>query len=1247
MKILAVRGANLASLAGEFEIDFTKQPLADSGIFAITGRTGSGKSTLLDAISLALYNKIARTNKLEKVSHNAAAGSSLPPAHDVRTILRSGAGDGFAEVDFIGLEKKQYRAKWQVRRARKKASGNLQEVEMSLQDLASGKQIGGKRTETLEEIKKSIGLDFEQFSRTVILSQGEFDAFLKARESERSLLLEALTGTSIYSRISREVNRRAREENNALTEIKIQLGENRPLTLEERKEAEASERLLKNRVAEIKKTLARLLREQEWYQQQSLLQDKIETAKTELDTAKKEQEQSQPQKENLELVIKAQTLRPDHQAVVQGLKKQAQLKIDLKKLQEELGRAAKEGLRNQTALEQAVLHLQNSKKDLANNREELKKATALDTQLSDSARSLEQVSATVSSTQERLLTVAEGEKKLLEEQNIIKERNREKELWLLENQHLQILEDRSDEIEQDILLFTSINSKICDIDKETPGSESELKLLDEKIIQLNSDKKIVLAAIHQDSEQQATLQKQIAAAPNLLTLQEQQQNSSSQSHELSQLLATAELFINNSEKITRAEKSAEINSQEIEQLNSSKIETEKQLGKTAIQLEEARQGYQLAQATASDAALHLRTLLTDDSPCPVCGAFEHPLKGQDDQFTILAKAQKERVDMLVEQERQLRRQQEQLIKDLQKNQSEQQHHEQSIKTLSKEQNNLSQQWLALELADSNGLFKKLRLGKQPQQQETIKNALALAQNQMQSSSARLKAVYADREKSQRLEQAINKNRELNSQIEKKIISHQAQIASVEQRIATAADAKKIHQEHLQNLKQRLDNYNILVPNWQQLISTDPAAVIDGCKQKKILWLATKATTRAAADSLEINIKALQTIKENLLVERSALQECKTRQIEAQKQLNTMKKERLKLLNGEKCQDVQSRLDGAISRAENQQQEILKVKNQNQADIDRLKGGEEAIKQQLEQAERDVRSNQKKLDEKCKKRQISMDELVQGLNWSEEQIEAEAKKLDQIREAVTLKKQYLEYQQKALSDLNRQNRPSLELEQLKKCSQQQQSLLDQEEVELAKAQGIIHHDNQIRQRATTLLTSLEKQQEQSSLWDKMNYLIGSSNGDKFRKFAQSITLDRLIEQANFHLTELTPRYRLQRAAQGDLSLEVVDLEMGSEVRGIANLSGGERFLTSLAMALGLAGMSSNRGIQVESLFIDEGFGALDETSLNMAISALEALQATGRVIGIISHIQALTERIGVQIQIQNQGGGRSRIELAVV
>ncbi|MBN4055457.1 hypothetical protein JYU12_01795, partial [bacterium AH-315-K03] len=163
------------------------------------------------------------------------------------------------------------------------------------------------------------------------------------------------------------------------------------------------------------------------------------------------------------------------------------------------------------------------------------------------------------------------------------------------------------------------------------------------------------------------------------------------------------------------------------------------------------------------------------------------------------------------------------------------------------------------------------------------------------------------------------------------------------------------------------------------------------------------------------------------------------------------------------------------------------------------------------------------------------------------------------------------------------------------------------------------------------------------WDTLKSLIGSADGKRFRVFAQGLTLDYLIHLANGQLEQLHSRYQLNRKTGEALELEVIDTWQADAVRDTKTLSGGESFLVSLALALALSDLVSYK-TKIDSLFLDEGFGTLDRETLDIALDALDNLNASGKMIGVISHVEALKERIPVQIEIKKMSGlGVSRLE----
>jgi len=179
----------------------------------------------------------------------------------------------------------------------------------------------------------------------------------------------------------------------------------------------------------------------------------------------------------------------------------------------------------------------------------------------------------------------------------------------------------------------------------------------------------------------------------------------------------------------------------------------------------------------------------------------------------------------------------------------------------------------------------------------------------------------------------------------------------------------------------------------------------------------------------------------------------------------------------------------------------------------------------------------------------------------------------------------------------------------------------------------------RERFAQVTSRIETQKVEYARWESLSNLIGSADGKKYRNFAHGLTFEIMVAHANLQLMKLTDRYLLIRDKDQPLDLNVVDNYQSGEIRSTKNLSGGESFIVSLALALGLSKMASRR-VRVDSLFLDEGFGTLDEDTLETALETLASLRQEGKLIGVISHVAALKERISTKIQVEKISGGKS-------
>lgn len=312
MKILAIRGKNLASLEGEFDIDFTTEPLKSAGIFAITGSTGSGKSTLLDALCLALFNDTPRTNHASESNIQIVDVKALRiNPKDSRNILRRGTSEGYAEVDFLSLGGEKYRSRWTVRRSRNKADGRLQESEIRLNKLTTHTEEQGTKTELLAKISALIGLTFEQFTRAVLLAQGDFATFLKATQKEKAELLEKLTGTAIYSRISVAIYEKSKEAEQDLNLLKERIKDIQLLSDEEKGVLTEEKQTIVQDIESIKKTVHSLTAKIKWITDERDFTTKLQQAGRVLVETQTAIEEAKPRFDYLAQVDVAQEIR-DH-----------------------------------------------------------------------------------------------------------------------------------------------------------------------------------------------------------------------------------------------------------------------------------------------------------------------------------------------------------------------------------------------------------------------------------------------------------------------------------------------------------------------------------------------------------------------------------------------------------------------------------------------------------------------------------------------------------------------------------------------------------------------------------------------------------------------------------------------------------------------------------------------------------------------------------------------------------------------
>ncbi len=362
-----------------------------------------------------------------------------------------------------------------------------------------------------------------------------------------------------------------------------------------------------------------------------------------------------------------------------------------------------------------------------------------------------------------------------------------------------------------------------------------------------------------------------------------------------------------------------------------------------------------------------------------------------------------------------------------------------------------------------------------------------------------------------------------------------------------------------------------------------------------------------------------------------------------KKLQRQQNERRELFAGRGVAKIRSDMEGAIKRDNRALQEVIVGKRESAARLEEVEKNLARGRELTKTTSRSQQQAQKARDAALRRKKLQLPQALSLLAIRDEQAGILSKRIEHLVEHRTKSAALLSDRKQHLSEIENTNKPPrarVDLEDdLREIEADQAMLM----IDLGKNESALELNDTARKNRQKLSRKIEGVEKKYALWAVMSGAIGSKTGDKFRRFAQGVTLDHLIALANQQLRHINPRYKIERNTIGGLGLQVMDIEMGGEIRSVRSLSGGERFLVSLALALGLSQLDG-RSSFVDTLMIDEGFGALDARSLDIVVEALESLQSQGRKVGVISHIEALTERIPVQVRVEKQGSGRSRVRV---
>jgi len=1213
MKILSLRFKNLNSLAGEWSIDFTAPEYVSDGIFAITGPTGSGKTTILDAISLALYGQ---TPRLEKVN---MSGNEIMSRH---------TAECFAEVVFEAGTGR-YRCHWSQHRARRNPQGLLQAQKHEISDETTGRILESKLQDTLAAVVERTGMDFHQFTRSMLLAQGGFAAFLQAPPDERSPVLEQITGTEIYSAISIKVHERNRLEQQKLDALREECSGILLLGADELAEADAG---LKDReeqeagIVGVKSKTEAALR---WLRQIAVMKAELAGMDEEFREFRNREERFHPDRQRLEMAIRASRFEPAYTAVMQ-----------LRQLQER-------DLQDKTAAE---LELERSKAVFDERAEEFREAEQRLMLLKEEEAALSGVIRVVRALD---LQISAGEERRIQSESALSVL--QKRIAASEGQ----LDEAERELQSERKKLEEAERYLSEHEKDG-GLAASLSGIEEKVRQCRDAEAAELDAHKTRNEASKRLEKAAIALRELMPATAGARKAFDSCLNLRRELAGQLEGLLEGRSLSELRSEAAVIHERIRTLEVLQARlmqlagfeergfavrqalgaAEAELKRNAFELDRIslfqRKEEQIVEGLQRKAELQgkirsledERRMLQDGLPCPLCGSIHHPFAGEelpdaDAAADALRQARLSLHERVLEitglrvaaarletEIQQLQRQRDELCTSIE---TELQWCRSSAGTLSIE-GEPSAETIAAMLDG----FRLL----------SIKLTAKLADAE-RIDSANTAAAQDEKKLQQRLTEAMR----------------QQESAGYVLNTAEAEDARARENESEARKKRKtfdallnLDLADYAIAAGSDLPYPDALRLLHSRLQR---WQEVQLRKEAAGQRITV-LEGIRSVQQEFLkTNREDCLQKETGYAAEQSALAGLQLQREGLFGSKKTDEEERRAAEAARRAEGALEEARSGREVASQRIVTL--SERVAMLGASSAERAVMISEK--------RDLLVHELSGGGFESLERFLSARLDRDEF-ERLEKQAAELDARRLELETLKGERRNKLQQEEERELTGSSAEVLSEELESLSASLGSLRSDIaslkirlQEHERAALLLrqktSALAEQQIECARWSALNELIGSSDGKKFRNFAQGLTFEIMIGHANRQLAGMTDRYLLVRSSGHPLAIDVIDTWQAGEVRSTKNLSGGESFIVSLALALGLSHMSS-RNVRVDSLFLDEGFGTLDEESLDTALQTLSGLRQNGKIIGIISHVPVLKERIAARIRVHPVSGGRSRL-----